>query len=989
LDDEGASDRERGGKRDEDEDALNGAATEQEASPSGARGRSESTLRPGDVVGRFIVHRLLGSGGAGVVYAAHDSELDRTIALKVLRGELAERLDAHARFLREAQALARLSHPNVIAVYDVGAADGRTFIAMEYIPGETLADWVARTRPSWPQVVAVLIKAGRGLAAAHAAGLVHRDFKPANLLVGADGRVVVTDFGLARAVAETGTAPGDDEAEGSPHKSAIARSITASGAIQGTPAYMAPEQRAGMAGDARADQFSFCVTLHEALFGEHPFLAPRSSAPGERGERAPTLDWPAEETAPSAPSEARRVPAWLERAVRRGLRWRPEERHPSMDSLLVALGRVPLLRRRRVQLGLAIGAVVVAGAVALSAAASSGPREETCSGARQQASAVWNESTAARLRASFAATDRPHAQASAARVAGQIDARVGRWAEMHRATCLATLRGEQSPELLDRKMACLGRRLAQVGSLVDLFAHRADEALVDDADELVAQLEPLATCLDSTALLARAALPADPQQRARLAELERKTDRADLELQAGRPKAAGDAARAVLEAGKQIDFAPLAAQAGRVMGRSLEEQGRAAEAREALLRAHSQAERAGDIRLAAHLLIDLVVVVGVREQRHGEARLLGQLAQGALEKSELRGDQAMRARLLEALGSLATDEGQVDRAIELQTQTLAIRRRSSAAPVDVASAESRLGSALASKGRSREARAHYFEALALRRRALGDDHPTTAVTHGNLAATYMEADGNATEARKHLLIMLAVFERMPTHMAYPSLLSNLGTLENTTGNHDQARRYHEAALKVRRRQLGPEHPAVASSLHNLGDVHYETGDIARALSLHKQALAIRENKLGKEHPNYAYTLAVIGEDLRRSGRPREALKYIEQALAILSPRMGKNIVVGYTLGYKGRALADLGRRRDAIPVLERALEVIPPAMNDRAQAAFALARALEPRRPRSRRTRALAEEALQIFTAVRDSRDRDEVASYLVRGAGRRPRRAR
>jgi serine/threonine-protein kinase len=946
-------------------------------------------LPPGAVVGRFIVHRLLGTGGAGVVYAAHDPELDRTIALKVLRGELAERSDAQARFLREAQTLARLSHPNVIAVYDVGAADGRTFIAMEHISGETFADWVDRTRPSWPQVVAVLIKAGRGLAAAHAAGLVHRDFKPANLLVGADGRVVVTDFGLARAAAETWTAPGDVGGEGSPRSSVIARSITATGAIQGTPAYMAPEQRAGVAGDARADQFSFCVTLHEALFGEHPFLSPRSPASGESGEPAPAPDWPAAETAPRVPSESRRVPAWLERAMQRGLRWRPEDRHPSMDSLLVALGRVPLLRRRRVQLGMAIGAVVVAGGVALSAAASSGSREESCSGARQQVFAVWNESVAARVRDAFAATGRPHARASAARVSDQVDAHVGRWADLHRATCLATLRGEQSGELLDRRMACLGRRLAQVGTLLDLFAHRADGALVDDSLEVVATLEPLTTCMDATALLASASPPADPHQRALLSELERRIDRADLERQAGRLQVAGDAARAVLEAEKKIGFAPLAAEAGRVLGRSLEDQGRPAEAREALLRAHSRAERAGDVRLAANLLIDLVNVVGVREQRHGEAHLLGQLAGSALERSELRGDQTMRARLLEALGSLANDEGQVDRAIELLTEALAIRRRSSAAPVDVASAESRLGNALSSKGRSREARAHYSEALALRRGALGDDHPTTAVTHGNLATTYMEVEGDATEARRHLLAMLAVYERMPTHQAYPPLLSNLGTLENTVGNHDQARHYHEAALEIRRRQLGPEHPAVATTLHNLGDVHYEKGDIARALSLHREALTIREKKLGKEHPNYGYTLSAIGEDLRRSGRPREALKYLEQALAILSPRMGENILVGYTLGYVGRALVDLGRRRDAIGVLERALRLIPAQLPDRAHASFALARALEPRRPRSRRTRALAEEALQIFAEVRDSRDRDKVASYLARGERRRARPAR
>ncbi len=216
-------------------------------------------LAPGSIVGRFIVHRALCAGGAGIVYAAHDPELDRTIALKVLRRELADRPDSRARFLREAQALARLSHPNVISVYDVGAAEGRVFIAMEYIHGQTFADWVASAQPSWSEALRVLIKAGHGLAAAHAARLIHRDFKPSNLLVGVDGRAVVTDFGLARTVveADADVDPGSAGPEAPSRSSAFAGSITSTGAVQGTPDYMAPEQEQGRPADARADQFSF------------------------------------------------------------------------------------------------------------------------------------------------------------------------------------------------------------------------------------------------------------------------------------------------------------------------------------------------------------------------------------------------------------------------------------------------------------------------------------------------------------------------------------------------------------------------------------------------------------------------------------------------------------------------------------------------------------------------------------------------------------
>jgi serine/threonine-protein kinase len=937
-------------------------------SPAGAVSAMPHSMAPGTRVGRFIVQSPLGVGGMGMVYAADDPLLRRKVALKLIHADHSDGPAGEAwraRLLREARAIARLSHPNVITVHEIGLHGDQPFVAMELVEGSTLRSWLAASPRSWRDIVSVFVAAGRGLLAAHRGGLVHRDFKADNVLIGHDGRIRVTDFGLACPLPGVdrrgfdGLAPEEPRATLGPPGSDVEEGqerLTRTGVLVGTPGYIAPEVLRGGAADFASDQFSFCVALHEALFRERPLE--RKPATRVRGDR-------------------HAVPGWLQQTVRRGLSARPADRFPSMENLLTALNREPI-RRRRIQLG-AAAAVVIAVGVAASVVAAGKPDPEICTGALEQVSGVWNPGMAARVRSSFAATARPHAQASADRVAEGVTRYTGQWATMHRAACLATLRGEQSPNLLDRRMACLGRRLAQVGALLDIFAHRADERLADDAVQLVANLEPLATCMDSTALLASTAPPADPLRRARLAELERQTDGADLERQAGRPQVAADGARAVLDAVREIDYAPLAAQAGRVLGRSLEELGQPAEAREALIRAHGEAERAGDVRLAAHLLIDLVLVVGVREQRHSEARLVGQLAQAALEKSELRGDQAMRARMLEALGSLANDEGQIDRAIELLTEMLAIRRRSSAPPVDVASAESRLGSALSSKGRAREARAHYLEALAIRSRVLGDDHPLTAMTHGNLGATAMEEDGNTAEARKHFLTQLAVFERIPTHVAYPSLLSNLGTLESSVGNHDKAREYHERALNARRSKLGPEHPQVATSLHNLGDVYSDTGDLAKALSFHRQALAIREKTLGKEHPTYAYTLSAIGEDIRGSGHPREALVYLEQALAILRPRVGKNLVVGYTLAYQGEALLDLGRRRDAIPKLEEALEMIPPTYRDHAHAAFALARSLDPDRPTSVRARTLAEKALKIFTTVGATPERERVAGYLAK----------
>src|SRR5262245_37690244 len=205
----------------------------------------------------------------GVVYAAYDPELDRRVALKLLHA--GGSVEARKRLLREAQAMARLAHPNVIAVHDVGTWGDEVFVAMEFVEGPTLAERVRDEEPGWREVLDLYLQAGEGLAAAHVAGIVHRDFKPQNALVGRDGRVRVLDFGLARG---TGALPPREAEEGPDSGAApglLVTPLTRSGSRMGTPAYMSPEQFEGLPADELSDQFSFCVALYEALYGERPF----------------------------------------------------------------------------------------------------------------------------------------------------------------------------------------------------------------------------------------------------------------------------------------------------------------------------------------------------------------------------------------------------------------------------------------------------------------------------------------------------------------------------------------------------------------------------------------------------------------------------------------------------------------------------------------------------------------------------------------------
>jgi serine/threonine protein kinase len=291
----------------------------------------------------------LGAGGMGVVFAAYDPHLDRKVALKLLRAGITYNTkDARTRLRREAQAIAQLSHPNVVNVYDVGTTDdGDLYIAMEFVEGDTLGTWLKNYPRTWREIVDVFVQAARGLIAAHGVGLLHRDFKPDNVLVGGDGRVRVTDFGLARSVIVP-------EEVQKPRSSTTPLSVdlTATGTVLGTPRYMAPEQLTGPEIDARADQFAFCVALYEALYNTHPLRGATSVAMLEQNERA------------FPPPEGVKLPASLGRVVMRGLERDRMKRFPSMIALINELAPPPPRQTLRYGVLALAGVLLIGGAVA-------------------------------------------------------------------------------------------------------------------------------------------------------------------------------------------------------------------------------------------------------------------------------------------------------------------------------------------------------------------------------------------------------------------------------------------------------------------------------------------------------------------------------------------------------------------------------------------------------------------------------------------------
>ncbi len=337
----------------EDDAPADEVSTEATLPARARRARPEPTVQPGRTIGRYVIGEVIGAGGMAVVYRAHDPQLGRHVALKLVRTDRRAAHDWQLRLLREARAMAQLSHPNVVHVYDAGVVDDQVFLAMELVEGQTLDQWMRAAARTPTEILSAFIESGRGLAAAHAANLVHRDFKPSNVLVSHDGRVRVTDFGLARSALSSP----QEGLEAPPAE--LLPSVTRTGMVVGTPAYMAPEQLRGLPTDGRTDQFGFCVALFEFLYGERPSIETTSvpAAPPE----ATAISLPLRQRALGSP-----VPG-VYRVLERGLRLDPGERYPSMEALLgelAAVGRARVPARSRRILLAAVGGLVGVAAVA-------------------------------------------------------------------------------------------------------------------------------------------------------------------------------------------------------------------------------------------------------------------------------------------------------------------------------------------------------------------------------------------------------------------------------------------------------------------------------------------------------------------------------------------------------------------------------------------------------------------------------------------------
>ncbi len=937
-------------------------------------------------IGRYEFVRRLGAGGMGVVYLVRDPDLDRLVALKLLKPHLdrARGDEIERRMRSEARAMARLDHPNVVGVHEVGVHDGRTYLAMEYVAGTTLTRWLERDAvDDWRAVVEVFIAAGEGLAAAHAAGLAHCDFKPDNVLLGDNGVVKVSDFGLVRVHEPV---DGEQLETIDTARSAGAPKTTRATGICGTPAFMAPEQFAGSRGDFQSDQFSFCVALYTALYDAPPF----------RGETVEELRNSVLSGLRRPPSSSRRVPASVYQIVARGLSFDPDDRWPTMGALLTRLQRTLGARARRRRWTAAAActlALVTATGATIEQRHSLHLRARACQQEGARVHDIWNDAQRRAVQAGILSTGASFAETTAAKVTPWLDRYAEDWARERTRVCeRATLEERLDEATLERARWCLDGRALQLSALVEELT-RANEALAQRAITSASRLDPVDPCTDLAVL---ATLPDPPPHDVRdeLASLRARLARADTIDEAGDHEGALQLLEHVLARGEALAWPPLTLEAKRLRAYNMGELGEFEAAAELSAEVYSEAARAGVWRVAATAANNAARVLGYRLTRYDEARVWSRSAEAlshlAHDPLELR-----RARLLEIRAITENRAGNLVEAKDLATRAVTIHEASLGAEhPSLAGLLITLANVQKALAEFDAAQATYERALAIVRESEGERHPQTAVLLNNIAVNHVNR-GAYAEARALFSRVLEIRSELfgLEHPDVARVLVNIAAMHERLGEDEEAIGAAEEARRIFESTLGSEHSNVAKVLNNLAVMKRARGDREGALADTRRAIEIFERSLGAEHPSVATSLLNLAAMQLEHGSRDAARRSCERAVAIRERALGpEHPEVGRALDTLAVITEAEGDSAGQVAIGERAVSLIERSGGHPdwlAEARFHLAEGLIARgRPGDRpRARSLARAAAEGFRAAEDASSAARVDTWLSEHiATKRPR---
>lgn len=858
-------------------------------------------------IGRYVLRRVIGKGGMGVVYEAVDPELHRVVALKVLRSDLGA---DPRRLLGEAQAMAKLAHPNVVTIHDVGrtpAPEERVFIVMALVQGVSLRHWLAREPRVLADILDAFEQASEGLAAAHAAGLVHRDFKPENVFVANDGRVLVGDFGLAMSL--------DLESE----------TATAEGSL----AYMAPEQRRGEKVDARSDQYSFCLALEESL----------RSLPA--------------------------VPRWLAKLVARGTSAEPEARFESMSAITLALraGRQGARGRKRLALAVLVGAGVVAGGL-LWARARDAPDVARCRAREAEMTAIWNAEIAKKTELAFTGSKSPLASGAWEKTRTTMGDYVEAWRGAHRRTCEAP-RGRDPAAIAayDQKASCLGERLEVARAVVANLEH-ADASMLEQVPAMLQLLPRVAACEDAREI----ALLAPPPRADKVAEVEatrKKLAKAAATIAGGRYVEGLALADDAFRSASPTGYLPVLAEAYLWVGIAHGRLGHARDSEQALDQAVSSASAGRVQTIAVRAWVQLMHFVGYEGKRYDDGARWADYAKAALES--LPGAYELEAERLSWSRAMLLDRKRFDDALVVSREELALTElRFGAAHRLTAAALDGLAGVLAGQCKAKDALDPQQRSCAVLEKEYGSPHPQLALCLGNLAALHANLGDHETAITLKRRA-LSMFEQVPGHpnhvaMAHRNMVRSL--LER--GLLVEAKAELDAAAAASQRESDE-----TSVILLRGDLLRREGKVGEARAALASVVLRTQNA---DAARKLEPLVSLAETDLAAERWTDAAASAEQAVAIARAVHGESSCrMASPLRVHAEAHLGSGHPGDALPLAEQALRVLSKAQVDplaRARAELAVARALGAEE--RVRARTLAESARTAASA--DGRDPKLVA---------------
>ena len=925
-----------------------------------------------EAIGRYRTLECVGIGGMGVVYAAYDPQLDRRVALKLLiEGKEKNSERKRARLLREAQSMAKLTHPNVITVHDVGVWHGQVFVAMEFVEGGTLKSWMRDGERTWAEIRQTMTAAGRGLAAAHAAGLVHRDFKPDNVLIGHDGRVRVTDFGLARwedAATNSGQkfASGSDDGSMSfdDHEVLSAEvSLTRTGALVGTPAYMAPELYRHEVADGATDQYAFCVALYEAIYGQRPFTGRTLAELATAVVSTENIEFPSSVS----------VPRHVRNVIRRGMARKRSERYPSMAALLAALERRGVRRWKTVAVVAVPVAAVGVGAWASTRAAERG---SGCDDVGEPIEAVWTADRRESIAEAFSRSPSPLAKQASTVLLESLDGYTQEWAATAKATCEARAAGGRS--------AFVGlseRCLAQSRVALDVALEGFEE--VDDADisrsmGFVASVRR--DCADETALLTEAPPVAPDELREDVDRIRLDLAKVDGHLAAGNYDVGVDLATRLDAEAVELGVGALEAETKLSLGKLQDLAGQYEAAAKTLERAELLAISSRFHRVTAEALVYNVYVQGVMLENAEAGRALARRAEAASTAAGLGDD--FRAALLMNQASVEFSAANYDAAETVAQQALSLRDRNED-PLGWADAAFNVASIRIARGRNEAAIPTLYQYIDTFEDKVGRMHPDVAIGYHTLSVALLDQE-RTEEAEKALRTALHIVEESlgSDHANYAHPLSDLAALEARRGNYEKAIELARRTTTIRRTH-GFEPLAAAGDRRRIAEWLARMGKVDEA----RKEFAIAEREAleavgGADHPHLSEFFEVKALLAALSGDRKTTDSAMARAKALMSPvfEAGSPQRWNHTVMHAAM-LRELGDVDDAVAMLRDALENAPAEDLDEraAEARFELAKILQSREPDSEEARSLANAALRGYRSAGARESAKTVGDWLAK----------